>query len=344
VSQSARNLAFLLALAAIVGLLAYGLSRRETGPRDLLASAPERAMLLAELDVPALRASSLFLELVGESDAGLDRIREACGFDPLDSFRTVQVFVLRAPEPGGDDEEEALDEVAFVARGDLDHEALARCVGEVVSGDGGGVHRTILEGADAIASDHGTSVAAFLGRDGVVAGADVVVAELLRIQAGASPAMARDDRLERLLRRVGRVGREGAEERAHVRAVARLPRQWQRFLGRLGELAAEDVPLDRARALGLGASLADGVSVSLAIDLDSADAASDAQHAIERRITDARRDPELAASALAVTLAHLDVDAAGGDLVLRATLDRPELDATVALVRRYLAAERARDE
>lgn len=340
-SQSARNLAFLLALAAIVGVIAYGLSRRETGPRDLLASAPERAMLLAELDVPALRASSLFLELVGESDAGLDRIRQACGFDPLDSFRTVQVFVLRAAEAEGQDEGEALDEVAFIARGELDHEALARCVGEVVSGDGGGVHRTTIEGADALASDHGTSVAAFLGRDGVVAGADVVVAELLRIHAGASPAMRRDDRLERLFRRAGR---DGARARAHVRLVARLPRQWQRFLGRLGDLAAQDVPLDRARALGLGASLNDGVSLSLAVDLDGADAASDAQHAIEQRITEARRDPDVAASALAVTLAHLDVEAEGPDLVVRATLDRPELDATVAIVRRYLAAERTRDE
>jgi hypothetical protein len=153
--------------------------------------------------------------------------------------------------------------------------------------------------------------------------------------------MRRDDRLVRLFQRAGR---DGAGERVDVRLVARLPRQWQRFLGRLGELAAEDVPLDRARALGLGASLGDGVSLSLAIDLDAVDAASDAQHAIEQRITEARRDPEVAASALAVTLAHLEVDAEGSDLVLRATLDRPELDATVAIVRRYLAAERARDE
>ena len=340
-SQSARNVAFLLALAAIVGVLAYGLSRRETGPRDLLASAPERAVLIGEVDVTALRASPLFLELVGQSEAGLDHIRDACGFDPLDQLRTAQIFVLRAEGNEDGEDGEALDEVAFLARGELDHEALAECVGEVAAGDGGGVHRTTIEGADAIASDHGASVAAFVGRDGVVAGTDVVVAELLRIQAGASPAMRRDDRLERLFRRAQR---DGAGQRAQVRLVARLPRQWQRFLGRLGELAAEDVPLDRARALGLGASLAEGVSISLAIDLDSAEAASDAQHAIEQRITSARRDPELAASALAVTLAHLDVDAAGGDLVLRATLDRPELDATVALVRRYLAAERARDE
>ena len=109
---------------------------------------------------------------------------QACGFDPLDSFRTVQVFVLRAAEAEGQDEGEALDEVAFIARGELDHEALARCVGEVVSGDGGGVHRTTIEGADALASDHGTSVAAFLGRDGVVAGADVV---------GSHPARAHSD-------------------------------------------------------------------------------------------------------------------------------------------------------
>lgn len=328
-SQGARNVAFVLALGALIAVLAYGLSRRSGGPRDLLGSAPSRAIVLAELDVAPLRRSSLFRELVGDSDAGLDRIEETCGFDPLDQLRTIQVFVLRAED---DDEDDAgLDQVAFVARGELDHEALARCVGEVVAGDGGGVHPTQIEGIDAIASDHGASVAAFLGTDGVVAGDDTVVAELLRIQSGATPPRARED-LTRLFARAG--------ASSHVRLVARLPRHWQEFLGRLTDLVGDDVPLDRARALGIGASLTDGLALSITLDLGDREEASDAQHALEERIADARRDPELAASALAVTLAHLELDARGTDLTVSTELDRPELDATVALIRRYMARER----
>jgi len=330
VSQGARNAAFVVALAAVIAVLAYGLSRRTSGSRDLLGSAPRRAIVLAELDVPPLRRSSLFRELVGESDAGLARIESTCGFDPLDQLRTLQVFVLRAEE----EEEEGdagFDQVAFLARGALEHEQLARCVSQVVEGDGGGVHLTTLEGVDAIASDHGSSVAAFLGTDAVVAGDDTVVAELIRIQQGAADPHARDDSLLRLLRRAG--------PSSHVRLVALLPRHWQRFLGRLTDVVGDDVPLDRARALGLGASLDDGLAISLTLDLGDAVMASDAQHALETRIAEARRDPDLAASVLAVTLAHVDVDAASTDLTVSAALDRPELDATIALARRYLARE-----
>lgn len=329
VSQGARNAAFVVALAAVIAVLAYGLSRRTSGSRDLLSSAPRRAIVLAELDVPPLRRSSLFRELVGESDAGLDRIESTCGFDPLDQLRTLQIFVLRA-----EDEEEGeagFDQVAFLARGALEHEQLARCVSQVVEGDGGGVHPTTLEGVDAIASDHGSSVAAFLGTDAVVAGDDTVVAELIRIQQGAADPHARDDSLMRLLRRAG--------PSSHVRLVALLPRHWQRFLGRLTDVVGDDVPLDRARALGLGASLDDGLAISLTLDLGDAHMASDAQHALETRIAEARRDPDLAASVLAVTLAHVDVEAASTDLTVSASLDRPELDATIALARRYLARE-----
>ncbi|MFN7696989.1 MAG: hypothetical protein ACK5U8_03785, partial [Deltaproteobacteria bacterium] len=78
-SQNARNLALLLGLAALVGALAHGLARRTTGPHGLLEGAPERAVVLAELNVPALRASALFRSLAGETSTGLDHVRDACG-------------------------------------------------------------------------------------------------------------------------------------------------------------------------------------------------------------------------------------------------------------------------
>lgn len=327
--QTARNVAFLVGLAAVVGALAWGLARRTAGPRDALGMAPTRTTAVAELDVPGLRRSALFRDLAGESDRGLREIERACGFDPLEQLRTAYVYLLREEGSPPDAAGASLDEVAFVARGELDHEALARCIGDVVAEDGGGVHRTVIEGREALASDHGSSVAAFYGRDGVVAGADTIVAELLRIQDGASPAMRRDEDLQRLFRL--------ASSRSHVRLVARLPRNWQRFLGTIAGMAEDLERLGRATALGLGATLDDGLGITLALDLGSAADAQEAQHGLERRIAEALRDPEIATSALAIALRHVALDAQGSDLVARADLDRPELDATLALIRRAMA-------
>jgi hypothetical protein len=339
VSQNARNLALLLGLAALVGALAHGLARRTTGPHGLLEGAPERAVVLAELNVPALRASALFRSLTGETSTGLDHVRDACGLDMLDSLERVEVYVLGEGD-GPNGRGEALDEVAFLARGPLDPEALARCLAEVVADDGGGVHRTTIEGAEAIASDQGLGVAAALGQDGFVAGSEVVVAELLRIDAGTSTGLRRDDVLERLYRRTAR---DGAGAPAHVRLLARLPQAWRQLLGRIGRVGVEGLSLEQTEALGLGLSVTDGVSLSLAFGLESQGAASSAARALEERISEARRAPELAESALAVALAHVELESEGPDLLVRADLARPELDATLALARRLLAAERRSD-
>jgi hypothetical protein len=85
------------------------------------------------------------------------------------------------------------------------------------------------------------------------------------------------------------------------------------------------------------------VSLSLAFGLESQGAASSAARALEERISEARRAPELAESALAVALAHVELESEGPDLLVRADLARPELDATLALARRLLAAERRSD-
>jgi len=325
VSQTARNVAFLVGLAAIVGALAWGLSRRSAGPTDALGMAPTRTAAVAELDVPGIRRSTLFRHLVGDGDQGLRDIERACGFDPLEQLRTAYVYLLRQEGAAPDSAGASLDEVAFVARGELDHEALTRCIGDVVSEDGGGVHRTVIEGRDALASDHGSSVAAFYGRDGVVAGADTIVAELLRIQDGASPAMPRDEDLQRLF--------QLASSRTHLRLVARLPRNWQSFLGTIAGMTDDLERLGRASALGLGATLDDGLGVTLALDLDAQADARAAQQGLEERIAEALRDPEIASSALAVALRHVTLDAQGTDLIARADLDRPEIDATIALIR-----------
>jgi hypothetical protein len=334
VPQSARNVLFLAGLALAVVGLAYLLASRAREPRDALTMAPSHTVGVAELDVPGLRTSALWAELVGDGDAGMARVRQACGFDPLDAVRTLHVFLLGESEDREDPSEASLDEVAFVARGALDHEALVRCIGAVVAEDGGGVHPTVIEGVDALASDHGASVAAFYGRDGLVAGADVVVAELLRIQQGASPPMARDEGLTRLWGRTA--------SRRHVRLVVRLPRNWQRFVERVATVGALDA-LSSARAVALGATLDEGIALTAAVELGDRDAAVDAQRVLDTRARETIADPELGVSAVSVPLRRLALEASGRDLVARVTLDRAELEAVVLVLRRALAS-RARDD
>lgn len=327
--QAARNVLFVTGLAVVVGALAYLLAARSNEPRDALAMAPSRTVGVLELDVPGVRGSALWADLVGEGDTGMARIRERCGIDPLDALRTVHVFLLGGGDGATDPADERLEEMAVVARGAIDHEALARCIGDVVAEDGGGVHPTTIEGVDALASDRGSSVVAFYGRDGLVAGADVVVAELLRIRQGASPPMPRDEGLARLWRRTA--------SRRHLRAVARLPRNWRRLIERVASFGELDA-MAGARALGIGATLGEGIALTVAVELDTADTAHDAQRALEARIASTLRDPEVGLSALAVSLRRVTLEANDRDLVARIELDRAELETTVALIRRRIAS------
>lgn len=290
--------------------------------------APSRALGLLEVDLRALRAAPLVSEITRDVAAGVGAIERRCRFDPFEGVRTVQVFVIGAPNDGAVSEL-SLDDLLFVARGSLDPEALAQCVGDVVRAEGGGVHRTTIEGRPAIAGDRGRSVAAFFGGDGVVAGPDVAVAELLqRIDGVGAPP--------RELAAMRSIWRATADRR-HLRFIARLPRNYQRLLGRLGAFV-DGLEISRAQGLALGASIDEGLAVTLALSLGDASAALVAKEAVEARIAAALGQPELAASVLGVTLRRLRCEARQRDLVLRVEVDRPELEALVAALRRVLEA------
>ncbi len=332
--RASRNLLAVIGLAVLVFALVFALARR-LPPRGLVESAPEGTVLAADLAVPALRRSSLLERWIGARGAGFARLRALCGDDPLDGIDRVQLFVLggaeRAPTL-----DVTLEEIAIVAEGRLDHERLAACLDRAVEEEGGGVHPTRIEGVDALRSDHGSSVAAFVGRDRIVVGAERVVAEMIRRESGAARDRAPDPELARLL--------AALDPRAQVRLVAHLPSAWSRTLARATAPFSEGLELEAARALALDASFDEGLALHVRLALDATERARGVADTLARRITIARADPEIATSALGVTLARLSVTADGPDVDARIRLDRAEIDATVALARRWMGSAARADE
>lgn len=321
-----RQLLVLLGIAVVCAGLAYALSLigARHGPRSALDAAPAESSLVAHVDVPALRASPLWAAFVAEDDAGLARITEACGFDPIERVQRLAVFVSAGREG-------TEGRLGFVARGELPAERLVACVQRIVTEDGGGIRRVTIEGVDAIASARGPSRAAFLGRDGVVGGDEAVVRQAILVDRGDAPSAATQTELVRLWRRV--------EARQEVIAVTRLPSNWRDWLGRLGDGLQLDA-IDRVRAVALGARIRSGLGLTLALDAEDAASARDLADAVRARIEDLLGDPMIGRSAAASALRGIELEVREGDVIATLDLDDDELASLVDLVRFTLAQRR----
>lgn len=322
-----RHLLVLVVLALACAALAYGLSLvvDASGPRTALGAAPEGSSLVAHVDVPALRASPLWAALVDEDDAGLERITGACGFDPIERVQTVAVFVVGTPQ-------RPFERLGFVARGDLPRERLVECVERVVEADGGGIRRVTIEGVSAIASEHGASRAAFLGRDGIVGGDESVVRQAILVERSGAPSAERDPTLARLWDRVA--------GRGELIAVAHLPANWREWLARLGAGLELDA-IEHVEALGLGARMSDGLGITVALDTDDPDGARAIEDEARERIGALLEDPAIGLSVAGTALRRVELDVRDGDVVATLDLDQEQLAAVVELGRLALARRRA---
>ncbi|UJR79591.1 hypothetical protein [Sandaracinus amylolyticus] len=329
-----RHVVVIVGIALACIGLALGLSRLagRGRPATALAAAPQGATAVLHVDVPALRASPIWRALA-DGDAGLERIVDACGFDPLSRIQSVAAFVLGT-------EERPFEHLGFVARGDLPRERLVECVQRVVEADGGAIQRVSIEGVPAIASAHGPSRAAFLGGDGIVGGDELVVRELIRVDRGEAPGADTDPALARLWSRVA--------GRRELIAVAHVPPNWREWLGRLGADVDLDA-LESVRTIAIGARIERGLGLTIAAEGASpADAGALIDEA--RAAIDAlRSDPLLGLSPLGAALRRVQLESHEGTALATLDLDEGQLASIVQLVRdlldrRRIAAERAREE
>ncbi len=307
-----------LALGA-AGLAHLAHDRVAAHPFEL---APPGTTAVLRVSVPALLASPLWTAWFGDDDGGRRRIVEACGFDPLADVRTADVYVVGSPR-------RPLDQVGFVARGALRHEALVRCIERVTAGESlGSVHEDEVEGLPALASDHGPSRAVFLGADAVVGGDAEFVRDVVRRSRGEGESLLGDALLSELWQRASRA--------SELVIAARIPEGWREGLTRMVGERGPWAPLGSMRALALGARVSRGLGATLLMELDASGSARDLRGAIDDAREAALEQPLVRLSSLGGALRSLEVEADGARLGVRADLDDEELAAVVALLRERL--------
>jgi hypothetical protein len=255
-----RSSLLVAALAVLVagGLAYWFLVPRHSLPGDLLAVVPADAYGFVHLNVPQVLASDAYKRLVverGEAE-GVERVKKACGFNPLERLEELVVFAR--PAPGA-----RLPRFAFVARGDLPHSELVDCVKKFAGEGGGGLKREDHEGIPAVTSSSGGSRAAFVGRDGVVGGDADSVNTVLNTVLGKAQGMGSDSLLKGLYREI--------QSGPDIALVARVPDEIRPLLLLFSaRLPAGLAALTDVRALSANATLAQGKIAGGAVLVTSA--------------------------------------------------------------------------
>lgn len=320
----------------VAAVAAWGLSalRSPELPATALAAAPVGSSIVMRVDVKAVTASHVWNALLEEDrgEDGMRRIEVACGYDPLEQVEEAFVFV-------SDSHERPFEDVGIVARGEMargrkNRERLVECVRAVVS-KGGALSQVEIEGVPAIASSSGRSHAAFLGKDGVVAGSRAMVTRLIQVAMGDALSAQEDETLERLWARV-------STDRDVV-AVARVPERWAPALERMAaDLGQDFEAVGRVRALGVGVRVRDGLSIGLAAETATAAAASELEQALKARMGGLLRQPLLRLSTFGRILRRIKTEAQGSELVVTASLTNAQVDALLGLWRQLRKSSRLR--
>ncbi len=319
---SGKRSGMLVLLIGACALVAAGVAflGNVAPPRTTLEMAPEGTTMVAHLDVPAILGSPMWQAYVDE-DEGMTRIERLCGTSPLEALREADVYVVGT-------DESPLAHLSFLARGALDPEQLGRCVRDVVEDDGGGVHEVSIEGVRALASDRGDSRAAFLARDTVVGGDEVLVREMIHLDHGTSRPV-QDPALARLYAL--------ALARHDVVVAAHVPDAWRGAIAH----ALDEVPgveaLAGAEAIAIGASLAGGgigltVSVACSRPSDAGRLADAARGGIDHALS----DPLVRLSAAGVALRRIQLEPRGADVLATLDLDRDAFESLITLIREQL--------
>ncbi len=316
----------LLAVGCVAIAYAISVMSAEHPARTTLQMAPLGTTMIAHVDVPALLRSPVWEAFVGD-DEGMSRIECLCGQNSLETLRTADVYVVGT-------DESPLAQLGFLARGELDHERLVACIGDVVEGDGGGVHEVTIEGVRAIASDHGDGRAAFLGRDGILGGDETLVRELIHLDHGTSRPMD-DPALARLWRVVA--------GRGQVVAALHVPDRWRGAIARyLAELPALR-PVERAAAIAIGANLDHGLGLTVALACERDEDARELAASLTASIDAQLEQTLLALSPVGAALRRVEIEPQGHDVVVTLDLTVRQLELVVAVIRETLEARRERE-
>ncbi len=317
-----------IVLVAVALAMAGGLAALSRGRRlpDLHASAldavPAGAMLVAVVDLDALRASPAFAPVFRSSREipGLGTVRDVCGFDPIDKLHEIAVSVPADGEAG---------EFGLVAAGPVDDEALVACASKVIERRGGrpvvtpiGTFRGVR---DATMASTGGEIAVRKGGP-VLLGAGTYLRSMIDAAEGRIGAVRGSPAHALLSREVG----EGA-----LRATVVLTAEQRETLAiELRGAGAAASPTASITSAGASLRLGPEVTVHAVVTCDAAAACADLARSLEAARQARAADPMLRLAGVGALLERLRLEPEGELLHGRVAL--PAEDAA-ALVDRLIA-------
>jgi hypothetical protein len=250
------------ALATGAALWAVG-QRQKTPPvagGRALEAIPAGAILLATADLDTLRVSPIagpFL-MPGREIQGVGKIKDVCGFDPLDKIKDVAVAIPAAGDSG---------EFGLAASGDFQEDAILDCAARVIQRRGGqpvtvpvGSFRAVHDGASA----SGGEIAVRKGGP-LLLGGGAYLRAMIEAAEGKTPAIRTSKAHAALIAAVG----DGSIRLTFVLS----PEQRKSLAG----------DLDRAASVlagGLAVTLGPVVKVHAVLQCPSAEACADVAHSL----------------------------------------------------------------
>lgn len=271
--QTRTRNAILFAASAVVaagGFAAFARYRRapDLGTHSLDA-VPSGALLVATADLAELRASPVGAPFLreGREIPGLGKVRDVCGFDPMDTITEVAMAIPAAGDSG---------EFGLVASGPIDDEAVLACASKVIDARGGQAVTTAVGSfrsvRDASLSTTGGEIAVRRGGP-LLLGAGAYLRSMIDAADGRSPTI-RSSAAHTFLRRA--VGRSSAGV-----TVVLSPEQRRTLAEELESADAKGSPAASIRAGALGIEIGQPVRLHAVLSCESASACAELARTLE---------------------------------------------------------------
>jgi hypothetical protein len=261
VQTRTRNAITFGVAAALAGGGLAAVAKLRTRP-DLSGHAvdaiPSGALLVATADLGALRASPAGAPFLreGREIPGLGKVKDVCGFDPMDTLTEVAIAIPAAGETG---------EFGLVAAGPVDADAVVACASKVIQARGG---NPVVTAIGAFRSVRDASLAITGGEIAVRKGGPLLLGagSYLRAMIDAADGRAPNIRSSRAHGFLGsRVGD------ASVRVTVVLsPEQRRTLADELALGGATGSPAASIVGGGLGVTLGPSVALHAVISCDDA--------------------------------------------------------------------------
>jgi hypothetical protein len=168
VQTRTRNAIVFVAAGALAAAGLVIVARHQKTPDTsgrALEAIPSGALLVASADLAALRASPVGAPFLreGREIPGLGKVRDVCGFDPMDTLTEAAIAIPAAGDTG---------EFGLVAAGPVNDEALLGCAAKVIEARGG---RPVVTTVGAFRSVRDASLAAAGGEIAVRKGGPLLL-------------------------------------------------------------------------------------------------------------------------------------------------------------------------